>query len=528
MLMPFFKLATVSPERQRAFRYLAVTHIFLVAAGVGLVCNTQPSGTPLLGPCVLVAGIVEGALLVGWRLTQLPKTQALEFLLVSPLRPERLFLAEATVGLCRLGLVTLAGLPPLLYLVLEGLLLPEDVLPLLIMPFTWGAITGLGLVAWSYENIWIRRWGERFLILLVVVYLIVGVLAGENLQAWLAGMPEGWDRFLLLCFRNSHLYSPFTVLHDALKDPVDMVWPRVLLLEAIAVGFAGLLLARSAYRLQGHFRDRHYLPVADVSGRRRGAMGERPLSWWAVKRVSQYSGRVNLWLAGGFGVLYAAYTVAGDAWPSWLGQQVFWIFDNFGGPAALATALVVLAAVPAAFQYGLWDSNEQDRCRRLELLLMTDLDAKDYWNAATAAAWRRGRGYFAVALLLWTALLLSGKALPGQVLVAAASGVVLWGLYFALGFCAFARGLQANRLGLFLTVGLPALACWIQSCGQPVLAALVPPGSVYQPTTTMPAASWLPGPLLAGAITLLVGRRTLRRCDANLRQWYDQHQGRKI
>ena len=48
---------------------------------------------------------------VGWRLTQLPKSQALEFLLVSPLRPRRLLFAEALVGLAQLGLVTLSGLP---------------------------------------------------------------------------------------------------------------------------------------------------------------------------------------------------------------------------------------------------------------------------------------------------------------------------------------------------------------------------------------------------------------------------------
>ena len=110
----------------------------------------------------------------------------------------------------------------------------------------------------------------------------------------------------------------------------------------------------AASRLQGHFRDRHYSPAQDVSGQHRKAVGDRPLSWWAVKRVSEYSGRVNLWLAGGFAVLYAAYTVAGEAWPSWLGRQVFVTFDQMGGVPTLATALVVLAAVPAAFQYGLW------------------------------------------------------------------------------------------------------------------------------------------------------------------------------
>src|SRR5262249_59710006 len=112
-----------------------------------------------------------------------------------------------------------------------------------------------------------------------------------------------------------------------------------------------------------------------------------------VKRVTQDAGRANLWLAGGFGLLYAAYTVAGPHWPPWMGRLVFIIVDQkMGGIPVLAAALVVLAAVPAAWQYGLWDSNAMDRCRRLELLLLTELEARDYWDAATAAAWRRGRG----------------------------------------------------------------------------------------------------------------------------------------
>ena len=65
------------------------------------------------GTCYLVTDFVEGATLVGWRLTQLPRSQALEFLLASPLRPGRVLLAEALVGLAQLGLVTLSGLPVL-------------------------------------------------------------------------------------------------------------------------------------------------------------------------------------------------------------------------------------------------------------------------------------------------------------------------------------------------------------------------------------------------------------------------------
>src|SRR5579862_7858155 len=117
--------------------------------------------------------------------------------------------------------------------------------------------------------------------------------------------------------------------------------------------------------------------------------------------------------------------------------------DSAGGVAGLTTGLVLLAAVPAAFQYGLWDSNAQDRCRRLELLLLTRLEPRDYWNAAAAAAWKRGRGYFAIALMLWCAAALAGRMTFTQLLVAVAVGETLWGLYFALGFRAFARGARA-------------------------------------------------------------------------------------
>src|ERR1700738_5378092 len=98
-----------------------------------------------------------------------------------------------------------------------------------------------------------------------------------------------------------------------------------------------------------------------------------------------------------------------------VGHVVFEIFDGVGGLPMLATALMVLATVPAAFQYGLWDSNAQDRCRRLELLLLTPLRPQDYWEAAAAAAWRRGRGYVGVAVLLWAAAWTSGQANASQI-----------------------------------------------------------------------------------------------------------------
>src|SRR6266446_6781741 len=110
MIAAFFNLAAVSSSRQRTFRTVVASHLAgvgFVLAGMQLVGVWNPR--LLLGNALLVAGIVEGALLVGWRLTQMPKSQALEFLLVSPLRPPLVFLAEALVGLVRLALVILSA-----------------------------------------------------------------------------------------------------------------------------------------------------------------------------------------------------------------------------------------------------------------------------------------------------------------------------------------------------------------------------------------------------------------------------------
>ncbi len=529
MFAPFFALAAQSPTRQIAFRRLAALHL-LVLGGACWSLSIQPVGRPalLLGHLALVMGIVEGALLIGWRLTQLPRSQALEFLLVSPLRPPWLLMAEALVGLAQLGLLTLVGLPVFLLLVADGRLAPLDPLPLIIMPFTWGALTGLGLTVWAYEPRGVRRVGERIMLGLVLVYLIVGVLAAENLRYWLALFPDSGRIAFLRGFAALHTHNPFGTLSYWLENGAAIAGERVLGLEMAALLVLVLLLIRAAGRLQAHFHERHYQPVRDVSREQRPRIGARPLTWWAVRRVTEYSGRINLWLAGGFAVLYALYILAGPRWPNWLGQRVFQLCDEMGGIAGLTTGLVVLAAVPAAFQYGLWDSNAQDRCRRLELLLLTELDIGDYWQAAAAAAWRRGRGYFGAALLLWTAAVFAGRVSVAQVGAALASAVLLWSLYFVLGFRAFSRGMQASGLGLALTVGLPLAAFVSMRLGGAILGALTPPGLVYSAHVPAGSLLWLLGPVLLAGLTLGLARGSLRDGDAQLRRWYDQHHGQKV
>ena len=156
----FFTLAAVAPNRQRSFRAIVVGHlVMLLILFIGMVWKPETTSPVLLGEILLVAGIIEGALLIGWRLTQLPKSQALEFLLVSAVRPPAVLLGEAMVGLTRLGFTTLAGLPILVLMVGEGLISLEDVPILLAMPFVFGAVTGLGLTMWAYEPERIRRWG---------------------------------------------------------------------------------------------------------------------------------------------------------------------------------------------------------------------------------------------------------------------------------------------------------------------------------------------------------------------------------
>jgi hypothetical protein len=528
MFSTFFRFAAVCPGRQLGFRWAVAAHLTLLAGCLGWVCRHPENGGAATSYVLLTAGIVEGAILLGWRLTQLPKSQALEFLFVSPVQPWRLLLGEAAVGLYRLALITLSGLPVLVLMALAGLLIPADLGPLLIMPLTWGAITGFGLTTWAFEARTVRRWAERAMLILILIYLGVGVLAGEHLADWIKHLPEPLGQAVLLSFEAFDRYNPFAVLRFWFEDGSIAAWERLLGVQATASACVALLLARSAGRLRGHFNELHHESAFERRSGAHGLPGERPLTWWAVRRVTEYSGRVNLWLAGGFGILYAVYTVAGSYWPSWMGRRVFMVFDEAGGIPVWATALVVLAAVPAAFQYGLWDSNPHERCRRLELLLLTDLSAGDYWHAAAAAAWRRGRGYFAVALLLWLAAVSAGQIDCLHGIAALAAGILLWGLYFALGFRAFGRGTQANRLGLGLTIGLPALAFFFQRLGWPVVVELLPPGAVYHAAVQTGPAAWYLGAVCTALLMLLVARVALAHCEQELRRWYEKHHGKMV
>jgi hypothetical protein len=528
MITPFFAVAAQAPRRQFAFRALVAFHLIVLVGGAWLARESPPEARPLLGLIMLVAGIVEGALLIGWRLTQLPKSRALEFLLASPLRPAAIFAAEALVGVTRLLFLTLAGVPFYLVLMTDGLIDLRDLFPLLAIPFTWGLVAGLALTAWAFEPLWLRRIGERFIFACILLYLVVGFVAGEHLGEWVNSLPTFWQTAILESFYFFHRNNPFAVMYFNLRLGPGAEWERTAWLVAASWGVIALVAVRGAWRMEGHFRERHYSPVADVRGQKRQKIGDYPLVWWAVRRVSEYSGKANLWLAVGFGTLYACHLLAGDFWPAWMGRQVFRVFDQFFGVAGVATALVVLGSVPAAFQYGLWDSSAQDRCRRLELLLLTQLNARDFWGAAIAAAWKRGKGYLYVAALLWLAAAVGGQISFSQVVLALLASMILWLFYFTLGFRAFSTGMQANNLGLILTAILPLLTWGLFKSGWTLLACLTPPGMVYAAGSMDNALYCFPGLVVAGLLTLYVERRALSQCLEELRKWYGLFHGQKV
>ena len=530
MLRPFFAIAMLAPARQLTFRRVAVGHALFLALFAWLTAaDGTPNGLTTFGYVLLALAMVEGATLVGWRLTQLPKSQALEFLLVSPLQPKRVFAAEALVGVSRFALVWLGGLPVYLALILSGAIAPVDLWPLAALPFAWGLAIALLLSAWVYETIPVRRIGELCGLFCVLLYLTLGVLVGERLVQWLEDFPGSVGRFLYDAILFLHEMNPFGVMRYWFT-PGGVEWiAKERLNGLLAAGLLLTLLAgvRGASRLKGHFHDRYYKPIDSGRKSQLDAIGDRPLSWWAVRRVMEYSGRINLWLAGGFSAMYSAYLVAGDDWPAWMGQIVFKLFDNWGGPPTVATAMAIMAAVPAVFQYGLWDATVQDRCKRLELLLLSDLNGRDYWHASRAAAWRRGRGYLMIAGMLWLAMGISGYSSWPGVLASAVGGLSLWAFCFAVGFRSFATGNQTSGLASVITLGFPLLLYGLLRVGYGSWAGLVPTGLCHLPAMNAWNWTWPLG--LAGtlALTYWLTRTGLRNCDRDLRAWYDANQGMK-
>jgi hypothetical protein len=129
---------------------------------------------------------------------------------------------------------------------------------------------------------------------------------------------------------------------------------------------------------------------------------------------------------------------------------------------------------------------------------------------------------------LWFAGAWSGRFTVAQVLTAAAASVVLWAVYFVLGFRAFAAGRQANGLGSLLTIGVPLLTFALVRAGWPGLAAWTPPGMVYVALAGGAPVAACVAAFALGTAALAVAGPLRSHCVAGLRSWYDRYHGLKL
>jgi hypothetical protein len=521
MLIDFFLFAGRSPSRQRLWRWLIVVHWAVLCLTLALLTSQRSNRVfSMLGYAHILLGIVEGSLVIGWRLVQWPKSQSLEPLLLANLSSRAVMAGEQAVGLAQLATLAASGIPLLVYAATCGWIDPVCVLLLPMQTFLWGSVVGFGLVVWAYESALVRRWGERITAVTMLVYFLLGGLVGEHTLGLLRTVPLIGNG-LVDAIWAVHLNNPLALVHR-MDHGDSAAGYRLLQVDGLALLGIGLLLARSAYRLEPHYVDRHYRPIDSQAKGNRGRIGDEPLSWWAVRRVHEYAGRVNLYLAGGAAGLYAAYLVAGDHWPGWMGNRIFLVFEQSGGVATFTTMLVILSAVPAAYQYGLWDSSKTDRCRRLETLLTTDLAPVDFERASWSASWSRGRGYFYSAVVLWLAAGISGRMDWLQVLTALAAGWLLLILYFVIGFRQLAVTGGGTTVGFLLCVVVP-LAVWgLVRAGAAGFAQYLPPGMIYfaaaGPIAPTRAALTI---LLALAGGVWYLRLTLYRFDADIRRSFE-------
>lgn len=523
----FFRLAAQSRSRQKLWRQLVALHLATLAVGLwaGFWRPDVSSSTrwiESLGHASILLWIVEGSLLVGWRLTQWPKSQSIELVLVTSRSPVAAMLGEQVVGLSLLALVSLSALPIYIMAWQAGWL--DGAVPVLFpaMGWLWGSLAGFGLVSWAYEPRATRRFGERLAIGAILIYLSVGALMGERTFHFLSLVPWGLGEPFRDLFWAFHWNNPFALIHRLARGGADHeYWRSWVVVHGLALLLLALVIARAAFRLKPHAMERHERKPREARQRLDRQFETSPLTWWAVRRVREYSGQINVYLALGTAVLQGSHLLLGPLWPSWLGSDIFLVFDRLGGVPGLVTGMVLLGFVPAAYQFGLWDANDQDRRRRLELLLLTDLNQRDYLRASWFAAWDRGRGYLAAAGILAAAAWWSGTFGTARLACLVLAVVALGAFSFSLGFTYLARRTGA-QVGFVLSVVLPALV-WGIGQWSPGVAAFLPAGAVYYALARGP--SW--EPMLAIVFTSFIAAavlwRSRQRFDADLRAWYDGH-----
>lgn len=485
--------------------------------------------------------ILLGGSLTGWGVTQFPKTRAAEFLLVTPVEDWEWVGAQLAAGMLRTTVVIAAAVPLVAAMWGAGWIDFVQAAALVLVPLAAGWLAGIGLAVVAYSPLWLRVLLERLALVGVLAYLVLlGLMGSWFLPAFVQWSEESLGVSAGVWFRPDEtlrFFNPFRLLGMlGQSSTVDAAMAArvggvlVLLWGACFVG-AWRLVAR----LRPHYIEENY-GSPNLKKEYRQPVGENPLKWWTVRRVSRFRGQVNIYLGAATIGLFTAYMIFQATWPSWLAGNVMLVLEILGGQAGLGAFALQYSLIATSFLPGIWDSTPQLRVGRLELLLVSPATPDQYLEASAAACWTRGRWYLAMASVVWTGAWIAGRIGPGALVALHLVSACYLVAFFAVSFWNFPR-LDSERSvalwGLGLSLGIPAFTGLLLWARLTLLAALTPLGAVYLlalPVQAAEAMSGLSWPLLwswialgellwlaAGLILLARGRATF---DGAIRHWF--------
>ncbi len=166
----------------------------------------------------LLASLVIGACLVGWRVAQFPKSRAAEFHLVTPAADWQIILGEILGGAVKTVVVSGATLPFIAAMLGAGWIRLDAALAVFFVPLAGGLTAGLALAVAAYEPRWVRAWFERLTLLAILVYLVTLGLLGDYFLpiyvTWRARLSVFWDETLLNSGDVLRYLNPFALLGD--------------------------------------------------------------------------------------------------------------------------------------------------------------------------------------------------------------------------------------------------------------------------------------------------------------------------
>lgn len=487
------------------------------------------------------AAILIGGALTGWRVTQFPKTRAAEFLLVAPVDDGVWIVGRLASGMLLTACALFAATPLMAGMWGAGWIDAPQAVAMLVVPLTAGWLAGIGLASVAYSSVRLRVGLERLAMVGVTLYLVLfGLMGGWFFPWFLRTWQDNTGITAAVWYRPAEalrFFNPFRLLGMLGQSPTGEagLTGRIVGVVLILGLVAAALTWRLAYRLRDHYVEENYGPRFRKKEYRR-PVGDHPLSWWTIRRVSRFRGRINIYLAYVTIGLFTAWMLYGEVWPPWLAYETLYMFETLGGQAMLGAFALQYALVATAFLPGLWDSTPQQRASRFELLLVSPCEPSEYLLAGAAAGWTRGKWYLGAMTIVWTGAVFAGRIGWGAWFCLHAVAAVYCLAYFALAFRNFTRLTTERDVGLWglgMSVGFPCLTVALFWLKLPIAAACTPLGAAYLlalPVAVAERQTGLFWPLLWGLITLTqilwaVGginllEHTLARCDRDLRAWY--------